>query len=53
VVTEDGRIEVRQIMTLSLTFDHRVIDGAPAARFLQTLVNAIANPAARLIFLGS
>jgi pyruvate dehydrogenase E2 component (dihydrolipoamide acetyltransferase) len=53
VVAEDGRIEVRQIMTLSLTFDHRVIDGAPAARFLQTLVNAIANPAARLIFLGS
>ena len=53
VVGEDGRIEVRQIMTLSLTFDHRVIDGAPAARFLQTLVNAIANPAARLIFLGS
>jgi hypothetical protein len=47
------RIEVRQIMTLSLTFDHRVIDGAPASRFLQTLVNAIANPAARLIFLGS
>ncbi len=53
VVADDGRIEVRQIMTLSLTFDHRVIDGAPAARFLQTLVNAIANPAARLIFLGS
>lgn len=53
VVADDGRIEVRQIMTLSLTFDHRVIDGAPAARFLQTLVNAIANPAARLISLGS
>lgn len=27
-----------QVMTLSLTFDHRVLDGAPAARFLQTLV---------------
>ena len=53
VVADDGRIEVRQIMTLSLTFDHRVIDGAPAARFLQTLVKAIANPAARLISLGS
>ncbi len=27
----------QQIMTLSLTFDHRVLDGAPAARFLQSL----------------
>jgi pyruvate dehydrogenase E2 component (dihydrolipoamide acetyltransferase) len=27
----------RQTMTLSLTFDHRVLDGAPAARFLQSL----------------
>jgi pyruvate dehydrogenase E2 component (dihydrolipoamide acetyltransferase) len=53
VVADDGRIEVRQIMTLSLTFDHRVIDGAPAARFLQSLVNAIANPAARLIATGA
>ncbi|MFO1000772.1 MAG: 2-oxo acid dehydrogenase subunit E2 [Planctomycetaceae bacterium] len=52
VVSDDGRIEIRQIMTLSLTFDHRVIDGAPAARFLQSLVNAIANPAARLIATG-
>ena len=53
VVSDDGRIEVRQLMTLSLTFDHRVIDGAPAARFLQSLVNAIANPAARLIATGT
>lgn len=53
VVADDGRIEVRQIMTLSLTFDHRVIDGAPAARFLQSLVTAIANPAAKLLSLGS
>lgn len=35
----------RQIMTLSLTFDHRVLDGAPAARFLQTLARlAAADP---------
>lgn len=53
VVTDDGRVEVRQLMTLSLTFDHRVIDGAPAARFLQSLVTAIANPAARLIASGA
>lgn len=53
VVADDGRIEVRQMMTLSLTFDHRVIDGAPAARFLQTLIKALANPAARLLSQGT
>jgi pyruvate dehydrogenase E2 component (dihydrolipoamide acetyltransferase) len=31
------RLEVRDEVTLSLTFDHRIVDGAPAARFLQTL----------------
>jgi pyruvate dehydrogenase E2 component (dihydrolipoamide acetyltransferase) len=45
VVLEDDRIAVRELMTLSLTFDHRVIDGAPAARFLQQLRIAIENPA--------
>ncbi|HUE69676.1 MAG TPA: dihydrolipoamide acetyltransferase family protein [Pirellulaceae bacterium] len=38
---ENDRIESRHLMTLSLTFDHRVIDGAPAARFLADLVAAI------------
>jgi pyruvate dehydrogenase E2 component (dihydrolipoamide acetyltransferase) len=33
-------------MPLSLTFDHRVVDGAPAAKFLRTLCELIANPAA-------
>ncbi|MFN9719246.1 MAG: dihydrolipoamide acetyltransferase family protein [Planctomycetota bacterium] len=49
VATDDGQIAVRQMMPLSLTFDHRVIDGAPAARFLQSLCAAIASPAARLL----
>jgi pyruvate dehydrogenase E2 component (dihydrolipoamide acetyltransferase) len=49
VVVTDDRIEVRSMMTLSLTFDHRAIDGAPAARFLQSLVAAIESPAARLL----
>jgi pyruvate dehydrogenase E2 component (dihydrolipoamide acetyltransferase) len=31
----DGQIAVRWMMTLSLTFDHRIVDGAPAAAFLQ------------------
>jgi pyruvate dehydrogenase E2 component (dihydrolipoamide acetyltransferase) len=37
VPLDDGSLATRERMTLSLTFDHRVIDGAPAARFLQTL----------------
>jgi pyruvate dehydrogenase E2 component (dihydrolipoamide acetyltransferase) len=36
-------------LTLSLTFDHRVVDGAPAARFLQTLRGCVENPAPWLI----
>jgi pyruvate dehydrogenase E2 component (dihydrolipoamide acetyltransferase) len=43
-----GRI-VRDEITLSLTFDHRVIDGAPAARFLQTLGGCIEQPAPWLV----
>ena len=36
-VVREGQIVIRQMMTLSLAFDHRLIDGAPAARFLQAL----------------
>ena len=48
VVTEAGDFSVRQMMTLSLTFDHRVVDGAPAARFLETLAQRIAQPPVEL-----
>lgn len=44
VVLADGSIASREQMTLSLTFDHRVVDGAPAARFLQSLRQAIEDP---------
>jgi pyruvate dehydrogenase E2 component (dihydrolipoamide acetyltransferase) len=37
-VVHRGEIARRSIMTLSLTFDHRLIDGAPAAQFLQTVI---------------
>lgn len=33
-VVKDDKIEIRTMMTLTLNFDHRLIDGAPAARFL-------------------
>jgi pyruvate dehydrogenase E2 component (dihydrolipoamide acetyltransferase) len=39
-----GAVAVRSMMWLSLTFDHRVLDGAPAAEFLGTLARYLANP---------
>jgi pyruvate dehydrogenase E2 component (dihydrolipoamide acetyltransferase) len=36
-------------MTLSLTFDHRIVDGAPAARFLQRLAGMLENPSPWLL----
>ena len=49
IALEDGTLASRQQMTLSLTFDHRILDGAPAARFLQTLRQRIEEPVAWLI----
>lgn len=43
-VVRDGQIVARPIMTYSLTYDHRVIDGAVAARFLTSLLSALENP---------
>ncbi|UCC89728.1 MAG: 2-oxo acid dehydrogenase subunit E2 [Anaerolineales bacterium] len=37
----EGRIEPRQILHLTVLFDHAVIDGAPAARFTRRLVELI------------
>jgi pyruvate dehydrogenase E2 component (dihydrolipoamide acetyltransferase) len=43
-VAADGKVVVRQMLTLSLVFDHRLVDGAPAARFLQRIKRLIENP---------
>ncbi len=43
-VVHDDEIAIRRMLTLSLTFDHRVIDGAPAAQFLQTVAGYIQDP---------
>jgi pyruvate dehydrogenase E2 component (dihydrolipoamide acetyltransferase) len=40
-VVVDGQIVARSRMTLTLAFDHRLVDGAPAARFLQRLKTLI------------
>ena len=37
-------VEIRPILTLSLTYDHRIIDGAPAAEFLQYVKSILQNP---------
>jgi 2-oxoisovalerate dehydrogenase E2 component (dihydrolipoyl transacylase) len=44
VVVLDGEIEVRKRMNLSLSCDHRVVDGWDAASFMQTLKGYIENP---------
>ena len=45
VVDADAeRVAVRQMMFLSLTFDHRLVDGAPAARFLQRVKQYVEKP---------
>ena len=49
VFLDDGQVVAQLQLALSLTFDHRIVDGAPAARFLQALVSAISNPSAFLL----
>lgn len=48
-VVVDGQVEVRPMMVLSLSFDHRVIDGAPAAEFLTDLKASLENPFSLLV----
>ena len=43
-VVVENEVTVRQMLTLSLTFDHRLNDGAPAARFLQRIKQLIEHP---------
>jgi pyruvate dehydrogenase E2 component (dihydrolipoamide acetyltransferase) len=43
-VVRDGQIVARKIMPLSLAFDHRVIDGVEAGRFLGVVIQHLENP---------
>ena len=43
-IIEDGQVAKGAMMYLSLTFDHRVVDGAPAAEFLQTIKKHLEDP---------
>ncbi len=44
-VVINGRIEIRRIMNLSSSFDHRVIDGAEGAALVQHLKRMLEHPA--------
>ena len=50
-IHRDDRDQIvgRDLLTLSLSFDHRIVDGAPAARFLQLLCKLIENPIPQLL----
>jgi pyruvate dehydrogenase E2 component (dihydrolipoamide acetyltransferase) len=43
-VAINARIEIKPIIALSLSYDHRIVDGAPAAQFLQRVKQKIENP---------
>jgi len=43
-VVKDGQIMIRKIMPLSLAFDHRVVDGVEAARFLRVVIEHLEDP---------
>jgi pyruvate dehydrogenase E2 component (dihydrolipoamide acetyltransferase) len=43
-VVRDGAVEVRQIMRVTMSCDHRVVDGATGAKFLQTFKRLLENP---------
>lgn len=48
-VVRDGKIEIGQIMKVTLSSDHRVVDGASAAQFLQTLKALLEEPVRMLV----
>jgi pyruvate dehydrogenase E2 component (dihydrolipoamide acetyltransferase) len=45
----DGQIVVRQICTLALSFDHRIVDGAAGSRFLVDVGRVLEDPITALI----
>ena len=43
-LVRDGKIEIGKVLPLSLSFDHRVVDGAEAVRFLNTVIELLQDP---------
>ena len=48
-VAENGEVMIRPMMYLALTYDHRIIDGAEAVRFLVTVKESLEDPARLLL----
>ena len=48
-VVINGEVCIRSIMSLSITVDHRVVDGMEAAKFLNTLKGYLENPILMLV----
>jgi pyruvate dehydrogenase E2 component (dihydrolipoamide acetyltransferase) len=44
LVLKDGKVQERKRLPLSLTIDHRAVDGAPAAKFLEDLIELLEKP---------
>jgi pyruvate dehydrogenase E2 component (dihydrolipoamide acetyltransferase) len=51
-IVQNDKVVIRKVMPLSLSFDHRVIDGAMGARFLQTIIKYLEDPNLLLIECG-
>jgi pyruvate dehydrogenase E2 component (dihydrolipoamide acetyltransferase) len=47
-VARDGAVEIRPVMTMTLTVDHRAVDGAEGADFLRTVKTFVEDPALAL-----
>jgi 2-oxoglutarate dehydrogenase E2 component (dihydrolipoamide succinyltransferase) len=50
-VAIDGKVEIRPMMYVALTYDHRIIDGATAVQFLKEIKNNVEDPARILLSL--
>jgi pyruvate dehydrogenase E2 component (dihydrolipoamide acetyltransferase) len=48
-IVKDGKVEVATLMTVTMSCDHRVVDGATGAKFLQTFKQFIEEPASMLL----
>lgn len=48
-MVRDGQVVPRLVMTLSLSYDHRVIDGADGARFVRRIAAMLENPLKMLL----
>ena len=48
-VVIDGQIEIRPMMYVALTYDHRIVDGREAVTFLKRIKEAVEKPARMLL----